>query len=404
MTVVDRHELDFDHHNAEFRDHNKEVVARLHATGCPLAHSPNHGGYWAIYGYDAVYDAVQDAELFSSVHTAEHPKGAPAAPYVNPLVPIDFDGPMVKEFRRVALGTFSPTGAQDDLPRIRAICDDLIDSFIETGRADLSHDLFTPLPARWVLGSLGWDVDRWPEWIEWVHAMVHDGISDPDRAVWGGEMLFSEAMKELEARRENPTDDLFSEIVNSRPGGQPMTDEQIVGYASLVVIGGMDTTAGLTGNVIEYLDAHPEIRQRLIDEPELLPRATEEFLRLQSPSYGLYRRVTRDAEFHGQQLRKDDIAMLMFPAAGLDPAVFDNPNEADFDRTGNRHMAFGLGAHRCLGSHHARVMFQIMLTQVLERMPDFRISGPVERFHDSGPVYAIRHLPVEFTPGPKVGA
>jgi cytochrome P450 len=92
----------------------------------------------------------------------------------------------------------------------------------------------------------------------------------------------------------------------------------------------------------------------------------------------------------------------MFPAAGLDPAVFADPEAVDFERTGNRHMAFGLGAHRCLGSHHARVMFRVMLEQVLERMPDCRISGEVVRFKDAGDVYAIRSLPISFTPGPRI--
>ena len=107
----------------------------------------------------------------------------------------------------------------------------------------------------------------------------------------------------------------------------------------------------------------------------------------------------RDAEFHGEQLHEGDRVILMFPAAGLDPAAFERPDEIDFTRTSNRHMAFGLGAHRCLGSHHARVMFRVMLEEVLARMPDFRISGPVVRFEDAGDVYAVRELTIEFTPG-----
>ena len=121
----------------------------------------------------------------------------------------------------------------------------------------------------------------------------------------------------------------------------------------------MDTTAGLTGNVIVELDRRPELRQQLIDDPALIGAATEEFLRHDSPSFGLYRTVTRDAVFHGEQLRRGDRAILMFPAAGLDPATFEDPDTIDFVRTSNRHMAFGLGAHRCLGSHHAWIMFRV---------------------------------------------
>lgn len=163
----------------------------------------------------------------------------------------------------------------------------------------------------------------------------------------------------------------------------------------------MDTSAGLLGNVALYLDHDLALRQRLIDDPSLMPKATEEFLRHDSPAYGLYRTVTRDEVFHGQQLRKGDKAILMFPAAGLDPAKYDRPNEVDIDRTANRHMAFGLGPHRCLGSHHARLIFEISVGEVLRRLPDYRVSGEVLRFKDAGDVYGLCSMPVTFTPGPR---
>ncbi len=397
--VPDRHELDFDHHDAEFRDDNKTVIRRLHATGCPLAHSEAHGGYWAIYGYSAVYEAVQDWELFSSVHSLDNPKGVPQASYPTPLIPIDVDGPMVQEFRRVALSWFSPGGAKRDEARIREICTELIDDFIERGSCDLSHELLTALPARLILEMLGWQPERWPEWIEWIHASIHDRTEHPEVAEAAVENIFGNIIPEISARRANLGNDLFSDILRAEPGGQPFTEEQLLGYSYLLLLGGMDTTAGLTGNVIELLDGRPDLRQQLIDNPGLMPKATEEFLRRESPSYGLYRTVTRDTVFHGQPLKKGDKAMLMFPAAGLDPVEFPDPEGVNFEREGNRHMAFGLGPHRCLGSHHARVMFQVMLGEILRRLPDFRISGDVVRFKDAGDVYAIRNLPITFTPG-----
>jgi cytochrome P450 len=406
MTTVDdrdaaRHVIDLDHHNAEFRDENKAVVRRLHATGCPLGRSEHHGGFWAIYGYDAVYDAVQDSELFSSAHGPDDPKGVPPAAYDTPLIPIDIDGPMVHEYRKVVLGALSPGGAKRDEPRIREICTELIDAFIERGECDLSVELLTPLPARWILEKLGWQADRWAEWIDWIHASIHDRTTDLAKAEAAVTNIFSNIIAEIENRRQHLGDDLFSDILRARPGGQPFTQEQLIGYSYLLLLGGMDTTAGLTGNVIELLDQRPDLRQRLINDPELPSEVIEEFLRHESPSYGLYRTVTRDTVFHGQPLRKGDKAMLMFPAAGLDPEKFADPEAVDFERTGNRHMAFGLGAHRCLGSHHARVMFRVMLSEILRRMPDFAIAGPVVRFEDAGDVYAIRNLPVTFTPGPR---
>lgn len=404
MTATDvgageRHEIDFDHHSPEFRDENKAVVRQLHAEGCPLGHASGYGGFWAIYGYDAIYDAVQDTELFSSAHSGEDPKGVPAGSYDIPLVPIDFDGEMVQEFRRVVLPWFSPGGAKRDEARIHELCTELIDSFVERGSCDLSEELLTPLPARLILEMLGWQPERWADWIAWVHSSIHDRTTDQAAAEAAVGNIFGNIGIEMAARRENLGDDLFSAILAAEPRGVPLTDDQIVGYAYLLLLGGMDTTAGLTGNVIELLDQRHDLRQRLIAEPALLPQATEEFLRHESPSYGLYRTVTRDVVFHGQALRQGEKVLLMFPAAGLDPVAFDNPEVVDFEREGNRHMAFGLGPHRCLGSHHARLMFQVMLGEVLRRLADFRISGPVERFRDAGDVYAIRHLPITFTPG-----
>jgi cytochrome P450 len=399
MAITERHEIDFDHHSAEFRDRCPAVIAELHSTGRPLGWSNEHGGFWAIYGYDALFDAAQDPELFSSAHSASVPKGVPKSTQDDPLIPIDIDGPLVHEYRRVVLSWFSPGGAKALEPRIRALATELIDSFIERGHADLSQELFTPLPARLILEMLGWDSDRWPEWIEWIHATVHDRTDHPERAVEAVTNIFSNIAEEIERHRVDLNDDMFSDILRAEVDGAPLSDAQIMSYAFLLLLGGMDTTAGLTGNVIVELDARPDLRRQLVDDPALIAQAIEEFLRYDSPSFGLYRTVTRDTVFHGEQLHEGDRVILMFPAAGLDPAAFERPDEIDFTRTSNRHMAFGLGAHRCLGSHHARVMFRVMLQEVLARMPDFRISGPVVRFEDAGDVYAVRELPVEFTPG-----
>jgi cytochrome P450 len=401
MTTTERHEIEFDHHAPEFRDYCPAVIAGLHATGRPLGWSNEHGGFWAVYGYNALYDAVQDPDLFSSAHSAAVPKGVPRSTQDDPLIPIDVDGPLVHEYRRVVLSWFSPGGAKELEPRIRELATELIDAFIERGHADLSQELFTPLPARLILEMLGWDTDRWPEWIEWIHSTVHDRTEHPERAVDAVTNIFTNITEEIERHRAHLTNDMFSDILRAEVAGAPLTDAQVVSYAFLLLLGGMDTTAGLTGNVIVELDRRHDLRQQLIDDPSLIVKATEEFLRFDSPSFGLYRTVTRDAVFHGERLQRGDRVILMFPAAGLDPDAFEHPDAIDFTRTSNRHMAFGLGVHRCLGSHHARVMFRVMLEEVLARLPDFRISGEIVRFEDAGDVYAVRRLPVEFTPGPR---
>jgi cytochrome P450 len=147
----------------------------------------------------------------------------------------------------------------------------------------------------------------------------------------------------------------------------------------------------------------PDLRQRLIEDRSLLPDATEEFLRHDTPTLGLARTITRDQEFCGRQLPQGEHALLMWAAANRDPAVFENPDEIDFARVNKRHMSFGVGAHRCLGSNIARQMFQVMIDEVLTRLPDYQLAGEPQRFADAGEVFAVCGLPISFTPGPRVG-
>src|SRR5437588_4493012 len=286
--AVARHEIDFDHHAEWFRDDNKAAVRWLHETGCPLGHSPHHGGYWLIYGYDAVNEAVHDTELFSSVHSPEQPKGVPPSAQADPLIPIDVDGPPVQEYRRVVLSWFSPGGAKRDGPRIRELATELIDAFVDRGDCDVAQELLIPLPARLILEMLGWEAERWTEWIVWIHAAIHDRADHPEKALDGVTNVYSNITAEIEKRRSGGLgNDLFSDIRGARPQGQPFNDTQLIGYAFLLLLGGMDTTAGLTGNTLELMDQRPDLRQQLIDDPSLVPKATEEFLRHESPSYGL---------------------------------------------------------------------------------------------------------------------
>jgi len=391
--------IDFDHHAPKLRDHNDEQLQELIDTGHPMGWSEHHGGFWAIWGYEALFEAVQDADLFSSAL----PKQVPDGPYISPLIPIDYDGPLQQAYRKMVLNWFNPGHARSMAPRIEQICNDLIDNFIERGEADLSYELFTALPAKVTLEMLDWESDRWRDWVGWVHSLIHDSVVAPERAAEGVQNLYGSIALEIEKRRDMLGNDLFSDMMRHEVDGHRLSDEQLRDFALLVLLGGMDTTAGVTGNTIMRIDANPTLRQQLIDEIDYIPKAIEEFLRHDGPQGGLYRRLTRDAEFHGQQMHKDDRVLMMFWAASRDPETFPEPEKIDIHRTNNRHMAFGMGPHRCLGSHHARLMFSTMLRQILVRIPDFKVVHEgVERFEDCGSVYAVGYLPVTFTPGPRL--
>src|SRR5215217_2024456 len=394
--TISRPSIDFDHHSAEFREDPHGTFRKMRESGCPVGYTEAHGGFWALVDYAPVFEATRDDALFSSCPSV----GIPANSVPIPILPIETDPPETKELREVTLRQFSPGSAERLRSAATEITTELIDAFIERGTCDLVGELTTPMPARLILRLLAFDESRYLDWVRWVHSTVHDRTHNPDKAAAAGMEMFGEIGKHIEQRRADGLgEDLFSDILRGTLNGNPLDDIQITMYGFLMMLGGMDTTSGLTGNVLLRMCEDDDLRRRLVADPTLVTTGTEEFLRLFTPTIGLARTVTRDADFHDLQLQKGDRAILMWSAANRDPAVFEDPDTLDLHRANARkHMSFGVGIHRCLGSHFARMMFQVMLEQILQRLPDFHLAGPPERFEDAGDVYAVRRLPVSFTP------
>ena len=395
-----KHQIDLDHHSPEFREDPYGKFRDIRSK-CPVAHSDSYDGFWALVDYASVFDAARDDDLFNSYPSV----GVPASGMPFPILPIESDPPQTKELRDVTLRQFSPGAAERLRPVATEMATELIDAFIERGECDIVGELTTPLPARLILRLLNFDESRYWDWVNWVHSTVHDRAHEPEKAATAGMEMFGEIAKHMELRRrEGLGDDLFSDILRGTLDGKPLDDIQITMYGFLMMLGGMDTTSGLTGNVLLQLCEDPDLRKQLVADPDLFIKGTDEFIRFFTPTLGLARTVSRDAEFHGEDLRQGDRAILMWAAANRDPAVFEEPEKFDLHRANARkHMAFGVGIHRCLGSHFARMMFQVMIEQVLERLPDFELAGEPERFEDAGDVYAVRKLPIRFTPGPRKG-
>ncbi|MCA4758984.1 cytochrome P450 [Mycobacterium sp. SMC-2] len=388
----------FDHHSPEFREAPPHAALAQMRAQCPVTHSEQHGGFWSLLDYESVFEAARDDELFNSYPSV----GVPASTAPFPILPIETDPPLTKKMRQVTVKTFAPGAAERLRPEARRMASEMVDEFIERGECDIVGELTTPLPAKLVLHMLGFDESKYLQWVNWVHTFVHDRTHDEQKAATAAMELFAEIHKHMAERREagENGDDLFGEILNGQIDGVPLDDMQITMYTVMMMLGGMDTTSGLTGNVLLRLINQPELRRILIEQPELLKPATDEFLRHATPTLGLARTVSRDADFHGQQLKAGDRAILMWAAANRDPAVFDEPDKIDLWRKNSqKHMAFGVGQHRCLGSHLARMMFQEMISEILERLPDFEANGPEVMFEDAGEVYAPRSLPIKFTPG-----
>ena len=204
----------------------------------------------------------------------------------------------------------------------------------------------------------------------------------------------------IAARAAEPQDDVISYLVPQEVDGRPVTQEEVFSMVELLVSGGVGTTASLVSQTLVWLYEHQDVRKELIDDPALLDRALEEFLRYFSPTQALARTVIKDAEFHGCPVSVGDRALLAWSSANRDEHQFENPDEIDIHRWPNRHLAFGVGIHRCAGSHFGKRMAKEMLKQVLERMPDYEVDlSGLRRYPRQGVNKGWQRIPATFTPG-----
>jgi hypothetical protein len=365
--------------------------------------TPTYEGFWVITGYDEVAKASRDDATFSS-----GPPGGTAIPNygIGSQIPLETDPPMTQKYRKILQRHFSPGAATASEAAIRAIADELVDQFIEHGECDLIKEYSEALPARFILRILGFEEDRWSDFTEWVHTLVHSVTSDPDAAAIAIMNLYGAVTDLMAARRAEPLDDIMSELIRAEIDGEPLEDDVIANYALLLVLGGLDTTSASLGNVAVRIDRDPELRKQLVENPDLVADGVEEMLRIDSPVLALARTVRCDTELGGQHLKAGDRALLVWAAANRDPAQFNEPDQLDLTREDNRHLTFGVGLHRCLGSNFGRSMLRIMVETLLIRLPDFSIVGnPDEhRYDDAAVVWGHTSLPVRFTPGPRVSA
>jgi cytochrome P450 len=228
----------------------------------------------------------------------------------------------------------------------------------------------------------------------WVRDVLEFG-DDPERRRHGSEELLNYFVSQLELRRHEPGDDLISELLHTEVEGKPLEDSIVLGIAALVLIAGVDTTWSAIGSSLWHLATHPDDRERLVAEPELMPTALEELLRAYAP-VTMARVVTEDIEFGGCPMKEGDKVLMNFPAANRDPEAFDRPHDVLLDRAHNRHVAFGSGIHRCAGSNLARMELQVALEEWLHRIPSFILEPGKELAWAGGQVRGPRVLPVVF--------
>lgn len=356
--------------------------------------------------YADVAEVARDDDTFSSEHDLDPAEGNRGGIVIPPppvrSIPIEIDPPRFRQFRQLLTKPLSPQAAKEWDPWVRQLTNHFIDRIIERGEGDLVLDIGNPVPAIFTMRFLGLPLDDWELYAMPMHQVVYasPGTKELEEA-YIGILTFMVKLKEaIIERRDNPRDDFLSVIAQAIIDDEPITDQEAVEMAFLVVAGGVDTTTGLLASALDWLEQHPEERDELAADPELLPRATEEFLRYISPVQGNARTVAKKCEVNGQDLEEGDRVLLSWAAANRDAEVFEDPHEMDLHRFPNRHQAFGIGMHRCAGSNIARLEFGIMVEEILRRLPDFVIDrNQAKPYEDIATVNGWKSQPVTFTPG-----
>ena len=372
----------FGHHD-EGLDAAFDVYRELRER-CPIGRSDRYGGFWFAVRYDDIHAIEQQPETFAvSPGMLLPPMG-----HVRPGIPIDIDPPMHGKYRRITLPAFTPQRIAEMEPMVRGIARGLLDEIGDVDEVDASKRFAVPMPMRVfcaVAGLPAEDSERLEDWIDRIfYVRTHD-YADTERAA--AECCAYLAERFEARRREPPRDDLLGRLLTAEVDGRPLSEEELVDYGFVLLTAGLDTTAWVIRSGLWHLAQHPDDLARLVEQPELIPTAVEEFLRCLSSVQAMARTATEGVPLDGHQVAEGDRVLIVFGAGNRDEAVFPDGDRIRIDRQPNPHMAFGVGIHRCLGSNLARRELRIAFEEFLARHPVFTLApGADPPWHGIGPL------------------
>ena len=383
---------DFDHTDPRWTENPYPIWNELRAAS-PVVHTERFLGCYMPTTYEAVREIAHDTHHFSSRRVIVRD----VRPEVtNPAPPITSDPPEHKPAKQLLLPPFTPDAMKKLEPRVRAICNELIDTFIADGKCDAAARYTKHIPVRAIAHMLGIPEKDGDLFIKWIHEILELGIKDDDTLMRAVHEMSAYFAGHIEHRKTHRTDDLISTLMHARDkNGQPLSDAHVLGSLRLLLIAGIDTTWSAIGSSLWHLARTPADRERLVREPKLMPTAVEELLRAYSP-VTMAREVMKETTISGCPMKPGNMVLLSFPAANRDPAMFSDADKVVLDRKENRHAAFGLGIHRCVGSNLARMEMTVALEEWLKRIPDFRLDPAGRVTWSEGTVRGPRQLPMLF--------
>jgi cytochrome P450 len=386
---------DFDFNSPDLAENPYPVYEEMRSR-CPVAHSTQLG--WVVSGYQEAYEATCDHETFRSDWGAKAPIPANLPRTAEPehsdfmtyttfnLLPIEVDPPLHGPYRKILQSMFASRAVQEAWTSdAQRIADELIDAIAGRTEVEFVTEFSMPMSGRMLATAAG--------------------IDEAERD------LFQELTLDLHKNIDAVNDFLRRAIANAEKGafavlrhgtldGRPLTEEEKLGYGVVLVHAGWETTASAISNMMFRLATEPSMRQQLLADEALIPRAVEELLRIDSPVQGLWRTAGKDADLAGARIHRGDKVLLLWGSANRDPLKFENPDSVQLGRDPNHHLAFGVGVHRCLGAHLARLELNVSLERVLHRLPPFRIRAGEWPERVNGAVRATHNLPLEFLAEP----
>jgi cytochrome P450 len=366
----------FDHLSPVFAEHLHEVLARMR-TDHPVTWSDEHGGFWVVTRYEDVLRVAQDWRTFSSAHGVS----VPYTPTAVPAIPEHIDPPLQKAYRQVINAWFTPAAVARHEPATRELVTRLVDEFVDAGECEFMTAFARPFPSlaffELVLNAPSDDAEE----LTAVTLAASDPRT-PDRAAqWA--RLNGWIRDFVAVRRAGPPrDDVVDAILGATIEGCPITEQEVIGMVQLLILGGLDTTAGALGQFMLRFTREPELPALLRSDPELVRPAVEELLRLEGPFVAIGRTAMCDTEVGGQVIEAGDKVLIYWASANRDEAEFACPHAFDLGRERNRHIAFGAGPHRCAGSNLARMNLRIGVEELVTRLDDVRLAPDADvHFH-----------------------
>lgn len=373
-----------------------EAVDRLRELH-PFVRSTDGAGFWVLTTAELVHEALRQPEVFSSSVVTVHD---PDPPFT--WIPEMLDPPEHTTWRQLLAPHFAPGAMARLEDRVRERCVEIVDSFAARGQCDFLRDFAWRYPTTIFMELMGLPLEGLDQFLAWEHEILHlNAGEDPDRSRAWQAMLAVQGYFDtlIDDKRRSPGDDLLSAALGWTIDGEPIPRADLLSWCLLMFMAGLDTVSTQLAYTFWHLARHDGDRARIAGDPSAIPGAVEELLRafaFVAPA----RKVRRDADFHGCPLKAGDMVLVPLSAANRDPAAFPDPTSVVLDRTGNNHVAFGAGPHRCLGSHLARRELRIALEEWHRRIPDYRLTDGVEVTEHGGGLYGIDALHLTWDTGP----